>query len=152
MKKKIIGLLLCFTTVLCLTGCKKFKSYTFKVETGDKIKIKMETSDGYNLTSNLPIEFSKDSDVLSQGIFAKAETYDTYKNSLKFQYGVEILEEKETNNIEYLFYKYNNSIANITEYNYIIKIKNSNTCFILGNKLSKEKAKEIFNRLTISVE
>ena len=152
MKKKIIGLSLLFITLLCLTGCRKFKSYTFKVETGDKIKIKMETSGGYNITSELPIEFSKDSEVLSQGTFTKAEVYDTYKSTLEFQSGVEIIEEKENDNIEYLFYKYDNTVSNITEYDYIIKIKNSNTCFILGNKLSKEKAEEVFNKLTISVE
>ena len=69
MKKTRILLLIiiAFITVMMLSGCEftKSKSYTFDVETGDRITVKMDTSKKYDLTSDLPIEFSKDDEVLS---------------------------------------------------------------------------------------
>ena len=43
-------------------------------------------------------------------------------------------------------WNYNNS-----EYNYAILIKNSQTGVLLGNTVSEESAKEVFNRLQISL-
>ncbi|MBR2588502.1 MAG: hypothetical protein IKD77_04780 [Bacilli bacterium] len=148
-KKIIMLLVLVFAIVLVLTGCEKKsnKSYTFNVETGDKIEIKMDTTDGYNLTSELPIEFSKDDEVISQGIFAQEYAYDEYYKKAKNDSNATIIEEKSNDNIEYFFYEYNNS-----EYNYIIKIKDSKTCFILGNDKSKKSAQEIFERLEFEVK
>lgn len=53
--KRIIGCLVIIGIMLfTLTGCVSTKSYTFDVETGDKIEIELDTSDGYDITSNLP--------------------------------------------------------------------------------------------------
>ena len=148
-KKIIMLLVLVLAIVLVLTGCEKKsnKSYTFNVETGDKIEIKMDTTGGYNLTSKLPIEFSKDDEVISQGTFGPEYTYDEYYKLVKDGSDATIIEEKSNDNIEYFFYEYDNS-----EYNYIIKIKNSKTCFILGNNKSKNSAQEIFERLEFEVK
>lgn len=148
--KKIIMLLVSvLAIVLILTGCEKKsnKSYIFDVETGDKIEIKMDTTCGYNLTSKLPIEFSKDDEVISQGTFAQEYAYDEYYKLVKNGSDATIIEEKNNGNIEYFFYEYDDS-----EYNYIIKIKNSKTCFILGNNKSKKSAQEIFERLEFEVK
>lgn len=149
--KKIVSLLvlgcILITMAILLTGCETKKSYTYDVETGDKIKITLKTTGGYNMTSDLPIEFSKDDDVISKGSFGKEELYDTYVEAIKDEDDAEIIEEKSNKTIEYVFYEYNNK-----EYNYIIKIKDSNTCFILGNKENKKSAQEIFNRISFDVE
>lgn len=136
-------------TVIMLSGCSfhKFKSYTYDVETGDRIKIKMDTSKKYDLTSSLPIEFSKDDEVMSQGIFAKENAYDMYHNIVENDSSCEIIEEKSNKNGDYFFYSTGDG-----EYNYVIKIKDSKTCFILANNVSKSSAKEVFSRLTFKVE
>lgn len=143
----IILSILLSTIMLTLTGCHKEKSYTFNVETGDKVKVKLDITDGYNMTSELPIEFSKDDKVISQGTFGQEEAYDMYNQIITEDSKSTIIEEKSKGNIEYMFYEYNNS-----EYNYIIKIKDSKTCFILANNISKESAQEIFERLRFEVE
>ena len=151
MKKTRILLLIiiAFITVIMLSGCEftKSKSYTFDVETGDRITVKMDTSKKYDLTSDLPIEFSKDDEVLSYGSFAKEEAYDLYYNIVKSDSSCELIEEKSNKNGDYFFYKTDSG-----EYNYIIKIKDSNTCFILGNKESESSAKAVFKRLTLKVD
>lgn len=148
-KKIIMLFVLVLAIVLILTGCEKKsnKSYTFNVETGDQIEIKMNTTEGYNLTSKLPIEFSKDDELISQGAFAQEYAYDEYYKLVKNDSDATIIEEKSNSNIEYFFYEYDDS-----EYNYIIKIKGSKTCFILGNNKSKKSAQEIFERLEFKVK
>lgn len=133
--------------VLALTGCTKKKSYTFKVETGDNIEIEMTVSGGYDLTSELPIKFTEDDEVLSQGIFAKEEAYDQYYDVIKEDPKATIIEEKSKKDIDYVFYQYDDD-----EFNYIIKIKDSNTCFILGNNVSRKSAQTIFNKLEFKVK
>lgn len=153
--KKITSIaigLIALLSLLLLTGCTKHKAFTFDVETGDKIKVEMKTNDGYNLTSRVPIDFSKDDKMISKGSFAIEAAYDTYYNSLKSQSDtVKILEEDSNKNIEYFFYEFNDDEKEQIEYNYIIRIKNSHTCFVLTNTISKESAKEVFERLTFSI-
>ena len=136
-------------SVVILSGCDfhSSKSYTYDVENGDRITIKMDTSKKYDLTSSLPIKFSKDDEVISQGTFAKKEAYDMYYNIVENDSSCEIIEEKSNKNGDYFFYTTKDG-----EYNYIIKIKDSDTCFILGNNVSKSSAKEVFSRLTFEVE
>ena len=49
---------------ILLTGCTTSKSYTFKVETGDEIEVKLNTNDGYDITSDLPFSVLKDEETL----------------------------------------------------------------------------------------
>ena len=54
MKKVFMSLTIVGIMLLALTGCTTTKSYTFKVETGDEIEVKLNTNDGYDITSDLP--------------------------------------------------------------------------------------------------
>lgn len=143
----IVLSILLATMLLTLSGCDTKTSYTYDVETGDKIKIELKTNGGYSMTSDLPIEISKDDEVISQGTFGKKEAYDLYYKIVKEDSKATLIEEKNKDNIEYIFYEYNDS-----EYNYIIKIKDSKTCFILANNKSKESAQEVFKNLKFEVE
>ena len=145
MKKSLLSLAVVIISLFIITGCTTFKSYTYSVETGDKIKVKLETSGGYDMTSSLPFTISKDGSVLSTSTFIKGEYYDQYIQTAKSQ-GV-VLDEGKKDSIEYLFYSYNDK-----EYNYIIKVNDSNTALLIGNPHSKEEAEEVFNRITISLE
>ena len=133
--------------LLTLTGCTKNKSYTFTVETGDKIKVVLNTTDGYDLSSDLPFTISKGGNTLSQGTFIQGSAYDEYVNVAKTNPLAKVIDQGSKDDIEYVFYSYNNS-----EYNYIIKVKNSNTGILLGNPNSQEEAEKCFELLTFSLE
>ena len=149
--KKIVRMVILFiilsTVTLTLSGCHTNKSYTYNVETGDTIEVSMDTTNGYDITPNLPIKFSKGDEVISQGSFGQENAYDMYHQVVEMGTDANLIEEKSKDNIEYFFYEYDNK-----EYNYIIKIKNSKTCFILANSVSKESAEEIFEKLKFNVE
>lgn len=147
MKKVFLSLTVVGIMILTLTGCTKNKSYTFTVETGDKIKIQLNTTDGYDLSYDLPFTISKDGNILSQGTFITISSYDEYVNAAKTDSLAKVIAENSEDNIEYVFYSYNNS-----EYNYVIKIKNSNTGILLGNPNSQEEAEKCFELLTFTLE
>lgn len=147
MKKILCSLVLVCALVLTLTGCTTTKSYTFDVETGDSIKVKLNTSDGYDISSNLPFTISKDGETLSQGTFITMAGYNQYINTVNSDANSKVLDSGSKNGVTYTFYSYNNS-----EYNYIIKVDGSNTGILLGNPNSQVEAETIFNLLTFSVE
>ena len=132
------------------SGCTTYKSYTYNVETGDKIAVKLKTGNGYQLNKDsnsdaVDFEITKSGEVQSQGVFIYDNYYDQYVNNAKNDSSSTIIEEKSKNGITYVFYNYNNQ-----EFNYIIKIDNSSTAIILGNSVSESSAKEVFNRLSFS--
>ena len=145
MKKIFKSILLVGIMMLALTGCTTNKSYTYTVETGDKVKITLNTTDGYDLSSDLPFAITKDGNTLSQGTFIQESYYEQYVNAANTQ--GQIIDRGSNDNIEYVFYSYNNS-----EYNYVIKIKDSNTALLLGNPNSQEEAKKCFELLSFSLE
>ena len=146
MKKIFISLAIVGVMLLTLTGCTKSESYTFSVETGDKIEVKLNTTNGYDLSSDLPFTISKDGNTLSQGIFITISSYNEYVNAAKTDSLANVIDESSKDNIEYVFYSYNNS-----EYNYVIKVKGSNTGILLGNPNSQEEAEKCFELLTFSL-
>ncbi|MDD5935747.1 MAG: hypothetical protein PUC65_09335 [Clostridiales bacterium] len=145
MKKIHKYLILVSIMMLMLTGCKKSMSYTYKVETGDEVKITLNTTDGYKFDSNLPFTISKDGTELSQGTFIQGSYYEEYV-SVANEQGT-ILDEGSNDNIEYVFYSYEDA-----EYNYIIKIKDSNTAMLIGNPNSREEAEKCFGLLSIELK
>lgn len=145
MKRFIMGITIIGVMLATITGCATNKSYTYTVETGDKIKITLNTTDGYDITSDLPFTISKDSNDLSQGQFIQGSYYDQYVEAANTQ-GT-IIDQGSNDTIEYVFYSYNDQ-----EYNYIIKIKNSNTALLLGNPNSQEEAETCFKLLSFSLE
>lgn len=147
MKKVFMSLAIIGVMLLTLTGCTKSKSYTFTVETGDKIKIQLNTTDGYDLSSDLPFKISKDGNTLSQGTFITIDGYNQYIEAVNSDSNAKILESKTKDGISYTFYSYNNS-----EFNYVIKVNDSNTGILLGNPNSQEEAEKCFEQLTFTLE
>ena len=147
MKKVFMSLAIIGVMLLTLTGCTKSKSYTFTVETGDKIKIQLNTTDGYDLSSDLPFKISKDGNTLSQGTFITIDGYNQYIEAVNNDSNAKILESKTKDGISYTFYSYNDS-----EFNYVIKINDSNTGILLGNQNSQEEAEKCFELLTFTLE
>lgn len=147
-KNRLLSLaaLLCF--LLALTGChfETSMAYTFSVDNGDSIKVSLNTTSKYTLTSDVPFTISHDGEVLSHGAFIHGEAYAQYANVAKNGENSRLLDAGTKDGNEYVFWCYNDQ-----EYNYAISVAGSNTGIVLGNMVSEESAKECFNRLTISV-
>ncbi len=144
-KIKVIGIILC--TILIMTGCTTSKAYTYDVETGDRIKIELNTTEGYDISSDLPFVISKDGETLSQGTFITMEGYQYYLDAVEEDDLVTVLDSGTKNGVEYLFYSYDGK-----EFNYILKVEDSNTGILLANPNSEEEAETCFNLLTFSKE
>lgn len=146
--KKIFVLflaLICLSVAACTVNTSM--SYTYNVETGDAITVKLNTADGYSITSDLPFTISKNGETVGQGYFITEETYQTYVTSLSGMDGAKVLGTGEKGGTEYISWCYND-----TEYNYAIFIKNSKTGVVLGNNISQASAQECFDRLAFSKE
>lgn len=146
MKKRLICWVAMLCMVLTVTGCSTSVAFTFNVETGDSIKVSLDTSDDYGLTSSLPFEISCGDEVQSQGTFILGETYEQYVSAVETDANATLLDSGTKDGNEYIFWSYNDS-----EYNYAVKVGGSDTGLLIGNIVSEESAKECFERLTISV-
>lgn len=150
---KIRKLVACIVSLACVAalaaGCttSSSMSYTFSVDNGDAVKITLDTSDKYKMTSDVPFTISQDGKELSQGTFIQGEAYEQYANVVQTDEKAVLLDSGTKDGNDYVFWCYDGK-----EYNYVIKIAGSNTGMILGNPVSEETAKECFNRLTITKE
>lgn len=151
--KKYSRVLLCLIviTVMALVGCKTTtsKSYTYSVETGDEIVLKLDTSGDYDITYEIPFKITKGEESLSQGTFIKGEAYSIYVESIDDEPQAEVIDSGTKGECEFTMWKFN--AADHTEYNYVILINNSNTGVLLANDVSEESAKECFDRLEINL-
>ena len=146
MFKKISMLLSGMFLLLSLAGCNSSKAYTYSVETGDSVKVSLDTSDKYDITSDLPFAISCDGTILSQGIFITSDNYSEYVDVVNADSNATLIDSGSKDGNKYIFWSYNNA-----EYNYAILIGDSNTGVILANNVSEEAAKECFGRITISI-
>ena len=150
---KIKKLITCIVSLACVAafavGCSSSSSmsYTFSVDNGDSIKVSLDTSDKYKITSDVPFTISHDGEDLSQGTFIQSDAYEQYTNVVETDEKAVLLDSGTKDGNDYVFWCYDGK-----EYNYAIKIADSNTGMILGNPVSEEAAKECFNRLTITKE
>lgn len=145
-----------FIAAMCLSlgGCsgspsvsvKSNISYTFLVDTGDNVKITLDTTDDYSMTSDLPFVISKSGETLTQGTFITADTYRSYVDLIESQDNTEMLDSGSKDGIEYIFWSFED------EFDYAILLENSDTGVLLGNNISKESAVECFERMTFSLE
>ena len=146
MKKLIMSITIVGIMLLTLTGCGTTKkAYTYNVETGDAIEVELTMNGGYDITSDIPFVISKDGKNLSQGSFITDAGYNQYISLVNNDSNSRIIESTTKNGLQYTFYTYNN-----TEWNYIIKIVNSNSGLLLGNNISEESARDCFERLVIT--
>lgn len=147
MKKylKVIGII--FVSLFMITGCSTYKSYTYEVDTGDKITVRLDISNGYDISYELPFSIYDNDELLSQATFISLSGYNQYIGVINSDSSVRIIDSGSENGITYTFYSYNDS-----EFNYLIRVDGSSTGLLLGNPISEESARECFNRLTITKE
>lgn len=146
--KKIICLVMLLCLVVSMTACSTSTSmsYVFDVETGDRIKVTLDTTDDYEMSSDVPFTISCDDVDVTYGTFITSESYTEYETAVATDELAVVLDSGEKDGNSYIMWSYDN-----TEFNYAILIDGSDTAVILGNNVSEETAKLCFDRLTISV-
>lgn len=151
--KRICVLILVALSAIMFTACTTHSnmSFTFNVETGDSIKVSLDTSKGLLLTQEDGKFYVKNGEQeLLQGIFLTKENYDYYMN-LKDSSAMDVIEEgKGNNNNDYLFYECEGD--NGKEYDFLVWVSNSNTGILMGSFIDQQSAKDAFNSITASVE
>lgn len=141
----------CLLSVL-FTACTMTKSYIYQVETGDNIRVVLQTGDGYTLEdSNGTFVVSHNDDIVLQGMFADAGIYARYMEIMGTE-GVTLLAtDKTSEGHDYLFYEYADGNAG-TEDNYIMVFAESDTGAVIASLSGQEEAKAAFARLSFVVE
>ena len=137
-------LMLAVAMMLTLGACSasSSKSYTFNVETGDTIKVKLDTSNGLSLSQ-------KDGQNILQGMFIHETGYNSYL-AIKGQQGMRVLEDTEKDGNTYYMYEIEGESG--TEDNFVVWIRDSKTGMLIASLAGQEKAKEAFESLTITKE
>ena len=130
----------------CACSTNSSKAYTFKVDTGDQVKVELNTADRYDITSDLPFVISKDNKTLSQGTFITADDYDSYVSVVNDTDTATVIDKGDNETYEYIMWNNNDE-----EYDYAIHLKDSKTGILIGNNVSEKSAKECFSRLTFSI-
>lgn len=121
------------------------KSYTFDIETGDRIKITLKTGNGYDLKQeNGRFSITKNESVISQGIFLKEDV----KNDFYTKLGK--LEKYSYDNGEYIYYETDGEAG--IEYNYFIVLNDSKAGIVVASLEGSEEAKNVFERLSFEKE
>lgn len=147
--KRIVSAMLVLLLLAAFCGCSNVKtsmSWTYKVETGDAVRVTLNTTDGYSISSNVPFTISHDGNDISHGTFIKGEACEQYRNAATTQEGAKWLEEGTIGVHKYFAWSFND-----TEWNYCIELDGGKTGILLGNIVSQDSAKEVFSRLTIEI-
>ncbi|KFI63871.1 hypothetical protein [Bifidobacterium cuniculi] len=140
-------------TILALGGCSTHtaKSYTYNVDTGDAIKIELDTTGGYDIDDEVPFTVTKDGETVTQGTFLKGdEGYSLYSQQVADDEDAEVIAEGEQGGNEYLFWSVDND--GTMEYDYVIRVKDSSTAVLLGSQAGEQEARDVFERMRITVD
>ncbi len=114
---------------------------------GDRIEVKLDATDGYDVTFDNPFEVSCDDETLAVGMFVYEDGYEHYVDAVEEDEDAELLDSGSKDGNEYIFWSYMDE-----EYNYAIMVDDSDTGVLLTSTVSEEAAKECFERLEISVD
>lgn len=134
---------------LCLGACTKTMSYTFHVETGDKIKVAMDITDGYTFSQKEgTFTASMDGRDILTGIFLTGDMYDQYLEAIQGE-EFEILKESQQNGCSYIQYRYE---GDHIENNFVCWVTDSNTGLFLASLEDQQSAEDAFERLSFSKE
>lgn len=148
-KKFIAIFMVCIVTLGFFSGCSTHKeiSYTYNVNTGDRVKVTLNAKDGYTMTSSTPIKIKKNDESIAEAKFYQLSAYTSTLNAARSMSNTTVIEESSNDDVDYLFYNYNNE-----EFSYVIRIKNSKTCIVLTCIKSEDEAKACFKRLKFELD
>ncbi len=147
--KRFLSFALVFLLALTLlVGCSSTKSYTFRVATGDNIKITLDTSSGLDLVQdNGQFAIKSGDETIFAGAFIEADTYTQYIDSIHADGGEAITVISEDG--YGVFYTVNGSVG--VEYDYITFIDGGNTGILMGSVSSQANAEAALACITFEL-
>lgn len=129
-------------------------SVTYDVETGDKVTLTLVTSAGYQQDAQIPFSITKDEKKVMQGTFITIEQYNEYislvENGGSEEETVEMIEQGIKDDNTFCFYTVKKEEG--TEYDFAMKIGDSNTAVLMGSTLSEEEARDCFDLMTFKLK
>lgn len=143
MKKRMLVFAAALAACL-LAGCsmKTSQSLSFAVETGDTIRIELDTTDGYSLkAADSAFEVFCGEERIAKGIFLEEEKLASYVGLQESD-----VEEVYERNSESIFYHTGN------EWNWVFRVESSSTGVALVNTVSKDSAETCRALLEITKE
>ena len=153
MKKKAYLLfficLLSFTLVAC--GSKNTESKIYETETGQKIEVTLDISDGHKLPDEEPLYITRDDVELSKIVFISADKMPEIKEMLKTSPKSKLIEEGKKDGAEYIIWQ-DEFKEDSYDYVYFQLIKGTDTGAFVFNVVSKESALDCANRLSFKAK
>lgn len=135
---------------ICACSVNTNMSFTFNVETGDSVKVKLDTSNGLLLTQDDgQFTVMKDEENILLGMFITEDTYNQYM-SLEDSAQMTVIEKDTVENKKYMFYECEGESG--TEYDFVVWIDGSNTGVLMGSTVGESDAREAFSSLSFSIE
>lgn len=130
-------------------------SMVLNVNTGDSVKITLDTSEDHKLSFNKDnsiIEISDSEDkIVMQGIFVPQNSYSLYYETAYTDSRCEIKESEKANGVAYTYYTYNDGDKINCEY--IAWVIGTNTGVVFeSTKLSPTEGKELIDKVSFEVE
>ncbi|MEE0955221.1 MAG: hypothetical protein U0L49_05315 [Eubacterium sp.] len=151
-KKLLVGTAAVVSSVLVLTGCTSYFSYSYNLDTGDSVEVKLDTSNGLKLKNadNGFKVLSKDGEELVEGSF---DTYEKMQGQGEYiaeaeAAGAEGLNDVYSNTDDLLYYSYDENGTTILQQ--LIKVSDK-TCVIYYSEADKDDAEEAFDALTVGL-
>lgn len=139
-------LVVCMAAAL-LAGCSSSKSYTFKVSTGDDIKVILDTSEGHELSQEDGTFYvSLDDEDLIEGIFFEEDVVEEYLDTIPSSDEVEILAEGSNGYGDYIFY------AADDEWYYVVMLDGTDTGIGITGFESEKETVECIELLSFACE
>lgn len=146
--------MLAFCTILgimILTGCTTSISYTYKVETGDNVKVTLDTTDGLMLENEDDIlVITRDDETILQGTFCNIYLCDTYADLMRNDDSIKIIEEDSANGITWLMCTLDGAAGK--EIDIVVWIDGSDTGLLLASLEDEDITEEAFDSLTFTIE
>ena len=152
MKKRISFLItIPLACIMMLSACttKTSKEVTYNVDTGDSVKITIDTKEGFDITMDVPFTVSKGDTDIFTGSFIYAEYYDVYRQVVEEGSDAVLLDEGSKDGNNYFCYSFEGNAG--TEYDYFILIKDSETAIAMASLVGEKEASEAFKAMTISL-
>ena len=138
----VLALALCLLLSACSVGTSK--SLTWSVDTGDKVTVKVDTSEGYDIAKELPLTISRDGETVLTGGFTSLDVYEECLSAFAAEPTATLIEDGTKDGNEYVAYSISDNV------DFVMKIGNSNTAVLLAGNASD--ATDAFDALTFSVE
>ena len=153
--KKIAGIIataaLMGAVALGMSGCggglQTSKSYTFNVSTGDAIEVELDTTSGLDIKPDQStFVFSKNGEEITRGIFLDIAAYDEYVEAAQ---DYPVFKHNRVRGNEGIYYEASEN--GVDEYNYLMKLNDSNTAIALSTRTSEADATEVASLVVFTV-